>query len=185
MDQVLEILREAAHEIVDEPLTFAIEVAQFAVLVLLIKAVAFGTKKRAGMVTKMLRGRTERIARELEAAAAGHAALAAARDEAVQRGVDVQAQATAILREGRKQAKAEHAALLRAADEQAAATVAAAHAALQREREELLRGVSEQLVEVVTAAARQVLERGLSESEQRIAIEKAIVAGIEGLEQVS
>lgn len=185
MDAVLEVLKEAVREIADKPGTFIIELVQFGILLMLVKVVAFGTKKRRGMVTNMLAERRTRIAAEIARAEAGREALAAAQGEVERIAAEAEAEVSAIAREARKQARAQRASILADGDMQAAAVVASAHEALEREQAEMLQGIRDQLVEVVTQATQQMLAQGFSPAEQRTAVQKAIVSGIEGLESVT
>jgi len=185
MDAVLEVLNEAVREIADKPLTFIIELVQFGILLLLMKVVAFGTKKRRGMVTNMLAERRARVAAELTLAEAGHEALMAAKDEVERIAAEAEDEAAAIAREARKQARTQRADILADGEAQAAAIATSAREALEREQAEMLQGIRDQLVEVVTQATQQLLAQGFSPAEQRTAVQKAIIAGIEGLESVT
>jgi F-type H+-transporting ATPase subunit b len=185
MDAVIEVLQAAVREIVDAPGTFAIEVVQFVILVAVIKMVAFGSKKRAGMITRMLAERRKRVAAQLGDAEIGHLALADAQGEVARIYAEAEQRVREVEREMRKRSRAEKAAVLAEGEEQAAAAFDAAQTALAREQAEMLRGIREQLVEVVTQSTQQVLEQGFSQADQRAIVQKAIVSGIEDLERVA
>ncbi|MRS12368.1 MAG: hypothetical protein EG823_04765 [Actinobacteria bacterium] len=180
-----ELITEVWHEIAAKPVVFAVEIAQFAILVFIIKAVAFGIGKRKGMVTNMLAERRERILAELAEADAGQEALqnAAERVSEIQHRAD--AIARSILREARANAREQKRAILAEGESRAAEIVVEAHEALAKEQADMLEGIRDQLVDVVTASTHQVLEQGLSPAEQRAVVQRAIIAGIEDLDSLA
>ncbi|MCE5190164.1 MAG: ATP synthase F0 subunit B [Actinomycetia bacterium] len=185
MEAILGVFREAAREITTDPVTFAIEVVQFGVLVVLIKVVAFGSKKRSGMLVNMVHERRQRVIVSLQEADAGNAALAEAHDKVIAIAAEVEVQAKALLRDARKQARAQAAAIDGDAITRAEAVKNEAREALEREQVEMLEGVRDQLVSVVTQSTQQVLEQGFTPAEQRAVVQKAIISGIDELETVA
>lgn len=180
-----EIAAQVIEEIVHEPWRLVIELAQFAVLVLIIKAVAFGFGKRRGMVVNMLAERRHRIEDELLLAEGREAGAAAAPDEAARIAAEAAADAKRLVAEAREQAAAERERILADADAEAVELERQATDALAHEREEVLGGVRDELLDVVTAATRQVLDEGYSPKEQRAMIEDAILESLDDLESVS
>lgn len=181
MEAILEVFRGAAHEIVANPVTFAIEVVQFGILIFIIKLVAFGNKKRSGMLVNMVNERRNRVIVGLEKAAAGETALVEAQAQVVAIAAKAEAEAKVLLRDARKQARDQAAAIDQDAAARAEAVEHEAHEALEREQIEMLNGIREQLVGVVAQSTQQVLEQGLTPAEQRA----AIVSGIDNLETVA
>jgi F-type H+-transporting ATPase subunit b len=182
---MVELLEEVAHEIVSEPVTFVIELVQFGILLFIIKAVAFGVGKRKGMVTNMLAERRERVTAQLAEADAGLASREAAARRVAEIASAADTEAAAALRDARKQARQQKAAIIAEADAQAAQIVQDARDALSKEETDMLQGIRDRLVDVVTASTQQVLEHGLSPAEQREVIQNAIVSGIDDLEGVT
>ena len=180
-----ELFAEVWHEIATDPVTFIIEIVQFGILVFIIKAVAFGMGKRKGMVVNMLAERRERVTAEIAEADAGRAAL----ETAAQRVAEIQQAADGIvrtiLREARANAREQKRAILADGESRAAQAVADARDALAKEQTDMLEGIRDQLVDVVTTSTHQVLEQGLSPAEQRAVVQRAILAGIEDLDAVA
>lgn len=179
------ILEETIHEISVHPWTFVAEVVQFVVLVLVIKVVAFGWGERTGVVTNMLSERRARITKELEDAhlARTQAETADARAEKIR--ASAVRDAEVALAAARREADAERARIVALADDEISEVLAEVDETLERERRELVGGVSEKLVDVVTAATRRVLDEGFSAAQQRRMIEEAITRSLDGLENVA
>jgi ATP synthase F0 subunit b len=180
-----ELFAEIIHEIAIDPVKFIVELVQFVVLVLLVKAVAFGFGGRGGMLTNMLAERRQRVAAELADA-----------DSAIEELGTAQVLAKEWVREARSAARRSVADAKRAADEETVAAFAATDAevaellrqadeTLVKEREETLGHVREQLVDLVTLSTRQILDEGFSPAEQRTMIQQAIVESLDDLETVS
>lgn len=185
MEAVIEVLSEAVHEIAADPVKFAIEIVQFGVLVLIVKMVAFGGKKRAGMVRNMLADRRERVEAQIAEAEHGEQWLAEAEGTIASIAAQAEGDAARTIREARRTAREQRLAIEEDARTQAAAIVAEASTALAREQVEMLSSIREQLVEVVTQSTQQLLEQGFTPAEQRAHIQKAIMTGIDELESVS
>lgn len=179
-----ELIGEVVHEITAYPLTFVAEVVQFIALVLIIKAIAFGFGKRKGVVSNMLAERIERIRSELSDAEAAEAARSSAAKEARSIVRQAKAESRQVGEVAAQSAEEERAAILESAQEEASAIVAQAEEVIARERAEALGTVRSQLVELVTAATRSVMNEGLSPAEQRTLIEKAVLDGLEDLDGV-
>ena len=111
---MLEVLEEALHEIQHDPVTFVIELVQFALLVFIIWAVAIGRGKRQGMLVKMLADRRERIATELEEASERETEAASAPKRAVQLRADAERRVEEIRAGARQEAEQEGARVLEA-----------------------------------------------------------------------
>jgi F0F1-type ATP synthase membrane subunit b/b' len=176
---------EALQEITRNPTTFAIELVQFGVLVLLIKAVGFGWGKRPGMVTNMLADRRERVRVSLEEAASADEELIAAHQVAQERLSAARTGARTAVSEARRSAEEEARRSTEAAANEVAEIRRQGDETLAKERAEMLGGVHEQLVDLVTLATRQVLDEGYTAAEQRALIQKSVVESLDDLESVS
>ncbi|MDH4140571.1 MAG: ATP synthase F0 subunit B [Coriobacteriia bacterium] len=174
-----ELFSEIFHEISLHPQTFAIEVVQFVLLVLIVKVVAFGFGKRRGFVRNMLSERQERMAQGLERADTAPVALETARQEVEEKVTAARSEAAQVLVDARGE---EHA-LRETADVEVEAEIAQmrkhAEETLATEFEEMHAEIRERLVELVAGATRSILNESYALSEQRALIQKAILSGIE------
>ncbi len=182
---MLEVLQESLHEIQHAPLTFAIELVQFALLVFVIWVVAVGLGNRQGLLVKMLADRRDWVAAELEEASEREAEAASAPERAAQQRADAERRVEEIRADARQEAEREHTRILETAAEEVAEIERQAAEALERERSEALGGVQEQLVDVVTTAVRQILDEGFTPAQQRTMIQDAITKSLDDLESVS
>lgn len=185
MEVIIELWHEIVHEVTHETSTLIIELVQFAILVVLIKAVAFGIGKRSGMIPNMLARRQERVRAQLEEAASQEASAAEAPAQADAILVDAKQTSKALLAEARKTAQSERQRIMAEADEQVLELHRQAEDTLAHEREDVLGGVRDVLLDVVARATRQVLDEGYSAGQQREMIETAILDSIEDLESVA
>ncbi|MBE0477393.1 MAG: ATP synthase F0 subunit B [Coriobacteriia bacterium] len=174
-----ELISEALHETVGRPLIFGVELVQFGVLVLLVKWVAVRFRKKPGVVVNMLAERRERIGVQLRQAAESEAYLANATERSETALGDARKEAERLVAEAREAAQHEVATVVMAAHEEAERMKAHTKETLDNELEEMLGDVRDQLVELVTRATRQILNEGLSPAEQRVLIQKSILAGVE------
>jgi F-type H+-transporting ATPase subunit b len=182
---MLEVLQESLHEIQHDPITFAIELVQFAILIFIIWVVAIGIGKRQGMLVKMLADRRERVAADLEEAAEREMESASAPERAAQLRADAERRVAEIRADARQEAEQERARVLETTAEEIAEIERQTVETLERERSEALGGVNEQLVDVVTAAVRQILDEGFTPAQQRKMIQDAITKSLDDLESVS
>lgn len=177
---VLELLNAVRAEIVSDPLTFAIEIVQFVLLVSVVWIVGIGLGKRRGFVTNMLAERREKVASELEAADGSEEALATAQLNAESAMKEARAQAKRALAEARRQAKHEREAAAETADREAEALREHGRQLLEMERQEMLADARERLLEIVGSATRHILSERLSPAEQRGLVQHAIMESLEG-----
>jgi F-type H+-transporting ATPase subunit b len=182
---MLEVLQESLHERQHEPLTFAIELVQFAILVFIVWVVAIGIGKRQGMLVKILADRRERVAADLEEASERETEASKAPERAAEIRADAERRAEQIRADAQREAEQEHARVLEATAEEVAEIERQTVESLERERSEALGGVSEQLVDVVTAAVRQILDEGFTPAQQRKMIQDSIAKSLDDLESVS
>lgn len=185
MEVIIELWHEVVHELTHETMKFIIELVQFGILVVLIKAVAFGFGKRSGMLPNMLAKRQERVRSRLEEAAAQETSAAEAPAQADAILVDAKQTSKALLADARKTAEAETERILAEADAQVAELEHQAEDTLVHERDDVLGGVRDVLLDIVARATRQVLDEGYSAGQQREMIETAILDSIEDLESVA
>jgi len=185
MEVIAELWQEVMYEISHESSKLLIELVQFALLVFLIKAVAFGIGKRSGMVTNMLSKRQERVAAQIEAANTQEASAADAPAQANLILVQGRRDSRRLLSEARTTAKSELERIEAEAASQVQELEHQAEETLAHEREEVLGGVRDVLLDVVARSTRQVLDEGYSAGQQREMIETAILESIEDLESVA
>jgi F-type H+-transporting ATPase subunit b len=181
---VQEVIAEGLHEITADPVKYAVELAQFAVLVVLIKAVAFGIGKRRGFVTSALIRHQENIVSRLEAATQAEEHLASAQEHAAQMIEDAREEASRIVGDAGKTAKADKAQARADADAEADSIRAHAQRILDDELAEMNVEVRDRLVDLVARATRSVLNEGFSSAEQRELIQKVVSSGIDRMEYV-
>lgn len=181
---MLEVLREALHEIVAKPLVFLLELAQFAALVFIIKAIAFGLGGKSGTLTNMLAERRRRIGEQLDGVRIAEESLRQAHMDSVELVAVARTEAAATIRSARANAAAEAANTDAAAAREAEEVMAHAEQALAKERSEVLDGIRGRLVDVVAQATRQILDGGLPPAEQRARIQDAVLGSIDDLDAV-
>ncbi len=170
-----DLLREVMQDIGSRPFAYLAELAQCAILVLIVRAVLIRT------VGKPLGERRQRLAEQV-----AHAKAAAARhEEAVQR-------AAAIVAEARAAAQRTTAAATDAAERarttgyeqiarDAAAAVHQAEQAVEAEKLRVSREASERLVDLIGVAVRRFLEQAVSDDQRRALTNQLILDRIEGL----
>lgn len=176
---VLELFHEVGAEIAAEPVTFAIEVVQFVLLIAIVWVIAFGFGNRRGFVSNMLAERRNRVARELEEADGAEAVLETARCAADAAIAQARADAERQVADARTSAEERKAAAFEADEREAEAQREHARHLLEMEREEMLAEAREQLLEVVGSATRHILSERLSPAEQRALVQRAIMATLE------
>jgi F0F1-type ATP synthase membrane subunit b/b' len=179
LELIGELLHEVRVEITAAPTTFAIEVAQFALLLAIIWVVGFGVGKRNGFLKNMLAERQQRVAADLERSDGSAATLEAARQKAAQEVSDAHAAAKKMLAEARRKAKEEREKAQVAAEREAEGVREHAKQLLEMERGEMLADARERLLEVVGSATRHILSERLSPAEQRALVQRAIMANLE------
>ena len=137
------------------------------------------------MLVKMLADRRERVAADLEEAAERETESASAPERAAQLRADAERRVAEIRADARQEAEQERARVLETTAEEIAEIERQTVETLERERSEALGGVNEQLVDVVTAAVRQILDEGFTPAQQRKMIQDAITKSLDDLESVS
>jgi F-type H+-transporting ATPase subunit b len=179
------ILEELMHVITHDPWHLIIELVQFAILLFIIKAIAFGIGKYRGIIPNTLEARQNRIREELETAAEQEqrAAEAPARAESIVAAAERERSVT--LDAARREAERERERILAETIEEVAELEHQAEETLAHEREEVLDQVRDSLLDVVTAATRSVLDEGFTPAQQRTMIQEAILASVDDLENVA
>lgn len=179
------ILEELWHTISHNPMHIVIELVQFAILILIIKAIAFGFGSKRGIIPNQLDARQSRIREDLERAVEQEtrAAEAPARVQAILEAA--QRERETVLEGARREAQRERERIESEQREEIAELERQASETLAHEREEVLSSVRESLVDVVTAATRSVLDEGFTPARQRTMIQDAILASVDDLENVT
>ena len=177
---VVELFKLVGEEIAADPMTFAIEVVQFLILVVLVWAVAWGFGKRRGMLRNMLTERQNRVARQLEESDTAEDVLASAREQAQVSVREAQKTAKHDVVAARKRADGEFAAAKAATDREVDGMRDHAGELLEMERAEMLEHSRERLLDVVGRATRYILSEGLSPAEQRSLIQHSIMESLNG-----
>jgi F0F1-type ATP synthase membrane subunit b/b' len=181
-DVIGELFSEVLHEISAHPQTFAIEVVQFVLLLLIVKVVAVGFGKRRGFVASMLAERRERVSVALTQAEDAPAALEEARRDAAAQVAAARSEAAGVLLAARADARSVLETTMAEADFQKDRMRAHAEETLATEFEEMHAEIRERLVDLVAGATRSILNESFAVSEQRALIQKAILSGIERIE---
>lgn len=182
---MVELLREAAHEITGDPMKFIIELVQFGILLFIVKAVAFGLGEKPGMLTNMLTERRERVRAQLEDAASANEQIVAGKQIVAERLKTARTEARRIVAEARRATEEERQSVLATVETEFAELREQAEAILDKERSEMLGGLQEQLIDLVTTATRQILDEGYTAAEQRELIQKSVMESLDELESVS
>lgn len=179
---VAEMFAEIAHEITADPTKFAVELVQFGIFVLLIKAVGFGFGKRKGMLTNMWARRLERLEARVEEASHAESSLGEARDRAKVRVAEARSAAARILLDARAEARTTLESSRATSAEESRALLARTEETLATELEEMHVEVRDKLVDLVAGATRSILSETYAASEQRALIQKAIIKGLDKID---
>jgi F-type H+-transporting ATPase subunit b len=183
---MIELLTAAIHEIVIDPVKFAVELVQFAALLLIIKAVAVGLgKKSKGFLGNMLTERVKRVEAQMARIEAADAELSSALAEAKATVATARADARALHKEAVATAQREAIEAEQAAAVEEEAILQQARESLERERAEMLAVIHGQLVDVVVMATRQMLDQGLAPQEQREMVRRTILESLDDLDRVA
>lgn len=179
------ILEELWHTISHDPMHIVIELVQFAILIFIIKAIAFGIGSKRGIIPNSLDARQSRIRDDLERAVEQEtrAADAPARVQAILEAAERERKT--VLEGARREAERERERIEAERREEIAELERQAQETLAHEREEVLGSVRESLVDVVTTATRSVLDEGFTPARQRTMIQDAILASVDDLENVT
>jgi F-type H+-transporting ATPase subunit b len=179
------ILEELWHTISHNPMHIIIELVQFAILIFIIKAIAFGVGSKRGIIPNSLEARQSRIRNDLERAVEQEtqSAEAPARVQAILEAA--QRERETVLEGARREAERERERIASEQAEEIAELERQAEETLAHEREEVLGSVRDSLVDVVTAATRNVLDEGFTPARQRSMIQNAILASVDDLENVT
>ncbi len=169
-------LHEALREIAARPASFAAEIVQFVVLVVVVgwaarRPIAARLAKRRDSIAADLAGALE-AEREAEA-------MTAEAEAVVPR---AEAEARAVVEAARERAKIERDAADAAARAEAERVLAQARDTVEAERRRALQEGSERLVRLTSEAARRYLEEMLSEGERRAVTQKAILDSLRRME---
>jgi F0F1-type ATP synthase membrane subunit b/b' len=178
-----EILAQVAAEIGGNPARFAIELAQFGLLVGIAYVVLFGFGKRRGMLVNMLSERRRRVAAQVERIAGADGRLSDARREADAIVAEAKSEKTRVVRAARADARVRSKEARAGADSEALTIRARAAAILDEEEEAMRTEVRDRLVGVVAASTRALIGETLTPREQRELVGGVVSAGLDGLER--
>jgi F-type H+-transporting ATPase subunit b len=171
-----ELIQEALRQITGEPLMFTVELAQFLLLVLLIRFLL------PRIVGTALKERRTHIATEVEKADQADAAYAQAQQQATALVAAARAEAQRIIETARTTSHDERRVGLDRAEQEANAVLLQARKAIETEKERVTSEASEQLVTLITLVIRRFIEESLTESERREVTQKLILAGLNEME---
>ena len=171
-----ELIQEVLRQITGEPLIFTVELAQFILLVLIIRYLLSRT------VGTSLKERRKRIVAEVEKADQADAAYATAGQEAAALVAAARAEAQRTIEAARTAAQEERRAGLDRAEEEANAILLQAGQAIETEKERVAGEASEQLITLITLVSRRFIEESLTESERRAVTENLILASLQEIE---
>jgi F-type H+-transporting ATPase subunit b len=171
-----ELIQEVLHEITGKPVTFAVEIVQFLLLVVIIRFLL------PRLVGTNLKARRERIAAEIEKADQADAAYAEAQQQAAALMAEARREAQRIIEAAGIAAQEERRTGLDRAEQEANAILLQANQAIETEKGRVTGEASEQLVTLITLVTRRFIEESLTESERRAVTQKLILASLKEME---
>jgi len=171
-----ELIQEVLRQISGEPLMFTVELAQFLLLVLIIRFLL------PRIVGTALNERRKGIAAEVEKADHADAAYAEAQQQAAALVAAARAEARRTIEAARTAAQDERRAGLDQVEQEANAILLQARQAIETEKGRVAGEASEQLVTLITLVTRRFIEESLTESERRAVTQKLILASLNEME---
>jgi F0F1-type ATP synthase membrane subunit b/b' len=174
-----ELIQEALREITEEPWIFVAEVAQFLLLVLIIRLLL------PRIVGTALNQRHTRIADQVEKADQADTAYAKAQQQAAALVAAARAEAQRDIEAARTAAQDERRSGLDQVDQEAETILLQARQASETEQSRLASDASEQLVALITLVTRRYIEESLTESERRAVTQKLILASLNEMEDTA
>jgi F-type H+-transporting ATPase subunit b len=172
-----ELIREAFHEIVANPVRFVAELVQFTVLIGLIVAIGRATLR------KRLDDRRARIIAELAEAEEAVRESARIRDEARALGERPPEEGPAVLARAEETAASQRKAAITAMEAEAEEIVAQARQTVEREKERVGRETGARVAQLTAETVLRYIDEMLTESERRALIQKAILASLGQMER--
>lgn len=172
------ILTEVAHEIAVAPIRYLMELAQFALLIVIVYAVAWGFGAKRGFLRNILTERSAKLDARLAGALSSADELDHAKRLAALRLRSARAEGRDVLAEAKRQAADLTSRMRAQVDGEAGRVLARVDEALTTEKAEMEADVREQLVDLVAQATRQVLNERLTVGEQRRLIEEHVMRSI-------
>lgn len=174
-----ELVQEVLRQITEEPWIFVVEIAQFLLLVLIIRFLL------PRIVGTALKERRKRIAAEVEKADQADAAYAKARQQAAALVAAARAEAQRTIEAARTVAQDERRSGLDQVEQEASAILLQASQASETEKGRVASEASEQLVTLITLVTRRFIEESLTESERRAVTQKLILASLNEMERTA
>ncbi len=175
---VQEIMTEVIGEITADPLGYLLELAQFAILVFLVYAIAIGIRGRRGVLTGMISDRAVKTSTRLSGVGHSTDELQHAKKLASLRVRTARADARQMLTDARREAAENELKVHGAVEAEAQRVIERVDEALATEEAEMQAEVREELVDLVAQATRQLLNERMSVGEQRRLIEEHVLSSI-------
>lgn len=172
---ISEVLHEVWREIAEAPLTYALELVQFAILVLIVWVAAVGVRGRRGILVSALQRRSERLTARLDRAAGAEEDLERSREDAAEKVAHAADEASSLIARAEADAEKLTAEKTAEADADAATALRRADEAIAREAAEMDAALRTELVDVVATAAKSLLASHVSPAEQRELIEHTLL----------
>lgn len=174
-----ELIQESLRQINEAPWLFVAEVAQFLLLVLVIRLLL------PRIVGTALSQRRTRIADQVEKADQADTAYAKAQQQATALLAAARAEAQRTIEAARTAAQDERRSGLDQVDQETEAILLQAKQAGETEQVRVASDASEQLVTLVTLVTRRYIEESLTESERRAVTQKLILASLSEMEDTA
>ncbi len=167
-----ELIREVLHEISAQPLSFAVEIVQFLLLILIMRLIL------VRVLGPLLKERRKRIADEMDKAAHADAAYAEAQQQSAMLVTEARTRAGQVIEAARAAAQEERATGLERLEEEAAAILQQAHQTIETEKLRVAGEASEQLVTLIAQVTRRFIEEAMTENERQSLTRKLILSSL-------
>ncbi len=184
MQAFAETLAETFNLLVEElslnPMKFAVEFVQFALLATGFWVLAIGYGKRRGILVNAVDRRAQQTVADLALVQSAPEIVASARADAERIRAEARTEADGLLREADMESAAIRREAAASGDAESTAILQRAEVAVQTEVAEMQAEIRDALVNVVADATRSVMNEQLSLPEQRELIQHAILASVGG-----
>ncbi len=167
-----ELIRDVLHEISAQPLSLAVEIVQFVVLIVIIRLILV----RA--VGPALKERRDRIAAEMDRADHADEAYAEARQQSAQLVTEARTRAQQVIETAQAATQEERALGLQRIDEEATAMLRQAEQTVETEKRRVAGEASEQLVTLISQVTRRFIEEAMTESERQALTHKLVLSSL-------
>ncbi len=167
-----ELIRDVLHEISAQPLSLAVEIVQFVVLIVIIRLVL------VRVVGPALKERRDRIAAEMDRADHADEAYEEARQQSAQLVTEARARAQQVTEAARAATQEERATGLRQIDEETSAILRQAEQTVETEKRRVAGEASEELVTLISQVTRRFIEEAMTESERQALTRKLVLSSL-------